>query len=108
MYLGEFEEEVVYALTEDIYRQELLKLFKLEFFELETVDKKVEELYDTIKENEQIQDLMTTMENIYGDKVFSFAYLFSYDYFFLFYPCIQDIFNNKNPDISELIEKINL
>lgn len=108
MYLGEFEEEVVYSLTENIYRQELLKLFGEEIFNAEIVDKKVEELYEMLKANEKVQELIAIIEEIYGDRIFSFAVLFSYDYFYLFYPCIQDVLNNKEPDTKELIEKINL
>ena len=107
MYLGEFEEEVVYSLTEDIYRQELLKLFGLEVFEADIIDKKVGELYEIIKENPCIEKIMSAMEEIYGD-ILSFVILFSYDYFYLFYPCIQAILNDKQPDIEELIEKIKL
>ena len=106
MYLGEFEEEVVYALTENIYRQELLTLFRLNVFEATIIDEKVGELYDIMKENKMMEKIMGVMEEIYGDRVFSFAILFSYEYFYLFYPCIQAILSNKEPDVEELIEKI--
>ena len=106
MYLGEFEEDVVYALTEDIYRQELLKLFGLEVFEANIIDEKVRELYEIVKENQGIIKIVSAMEEIYGD--ISFVILFSYDYFYLFYPCIQAILSDNQPDIEELIEKIKL
>ena len=106
MYLGEFEEEVVYALTENIYRQELLTLFGLHVFEPTIIDEKVGELYDIIKENEMMEKIMGILEETYGDRVFSFAILFSYEYFYLFYPCIQAILSDKKPDVEELIEKI--
>lgn len=108
MYLGEFEEEVVYALTENIYRQELLKLFGLDAFEPNIIDEKVGELYDIIKENEMLGKIMGLLEETYGDRVFSFAILFSYEYFYLFYPCIQAILSDKEPNVEELIEKIKL
>ena len=102
MYLGEFEEEVVYKLTEDIYRQEILKLFQLESFDVKIIDEKVYEIYEKIKDNEHLQEIITILEEIYGNEIFSFTILFSYDYFYLFYPCIKDILSNKTPNFEEL------
>lgn len=106
MYLGEFEEDVVYTLTQDIYREELLKLFQLESFDANLLDEKVGELYEKIKDNEKLQQIIMILEEIYGDKIFSFAILFSYDYFYLFYPCIQDIINGTPPNFEELKNSI--
>ena len=93
MYLGEFEEEVVFKLTEDIYRQELLTFFKLETYDSKIIDEQIEILYEYIKENENIKQLLLLLEEKYGD-IFAFVFLFSYDMFHLFYPCIQNILNN--------------
>jgi hypothetical protein len=88
MYLNdpEFTPEIVYTLTENVYRQELLVLFKLTEFNQEEVNRLVLELYEAMKENETVQQVLATMEY---EEIISFMLLFSYDYFYLFYPFLK-------------------
>jgi ribonuclease HIII len=104
MYLKEFGEAVVYKLTENIYREEILKLFQVEIFDSKIVDEKIGELYEEIKENEYIIQITSILEEKYGDKILSFTFLFSYDYFYLFLPIIKDVLNKKDPEIEELLK----
>ena len=106
MYLGEFEEEVVFKLTEDMYREELLTFFKLKSYDSKIIDEKIELLYEYIKENEKIKEILLCLEEKYGTELFVFIFLFSYDIFHLFYPCIQNILNGSEVDMKELVNSI--
>jgi hypothetical protein len=106
MYLGEFEEKVVFELTEDIYRQELLTFFKLETYDSNVIDKQIELLYEHMKENENIKQILACLEEKYGSEIFVFVFLFSYDIFYLFYPCIQNILNGSTVNLEEILESI--
>lgn len=106
MYLGEFEEEVVFKLTEDIYRQELLTFFKLETYDSNVIDMQIELLHEYIKENENIKQILASLEEKYGSELFVFVFLFSYDIFYLFYPCIQNILNGSVVNLEEILESI--
>lgn len=106
MYLGEFEEEVVFKLTEDIYRQELLTFFKLETYDSNVIDAQIELLYEYMKENENIKQILASLEEKYGCELFVFVFLFSYDIFYLFYPCIQSILNGSVVNLEEILESI--
>ena len=106
MYLGEFEEEVVYKLSEEMYRQEILAFFKLEAFEPHIIDEQIGLLYESIKEHECIKQLIQWLEEKYGAELFVFVFLFSYDVFYLFYPCIQNILNGVAIDLQEIKESL--
>jgi len=101
MYLNdpEFTPEIVYTLTENVYRQELLVLFKLNEFNQQEVNRSVLALYDTMKDNEIVQQALSKMDY---DKVVSFMILFSYDYFYLFYPILR----GEKTDLLDKIEEI--
>jgi hypothetical protein len=98
MYLNdpEFTPEIVYTLTENVYRQEMLVLFKLTEFNQQEINHIVLGLYETMKENEIVQQALSKMGY---DKVVSFMILFSYDYFYLFYPVLKG-------EKTELLDKI--
>jgi hypothetical protein len=106
MYLGEFEEEIVFTLTENIYREELLKLFKLEYFDSKAIDEKIELLYNLIKNDKNIKELVDILEEKYEHC--PFVFLFSYDLFYLFYPCIQNILRGLPVEIEELKDLIKM
>lgn len=98
MYLldPEFTPEVVYTLTENIYREELLVLFKLTTFDQEIINKKVISLYESIKDNDIIRKILNKIQ---CEDIVSFMLLFSYDYFYLFYPILKG-------EESDILEKI--
>ena len=109
MYLAdeEFTPEIVYTLTENIYRQELLAFFKLDEFK-ENINESVLTLYERIKDNKYIKILVSKLKEKYNDEMISFMTLFSYDYFYLFYPIIQNLNNLQNEDIQGIMEIIQL
>lgn len=102
MYLGEFDESVVFKLTEDIYRQELLTFFKLETYDSKIIDEKIGILYEYLKDDENIKQIMVWQEEKYGDTPFLFFFLFSYHTFYLFYQCLQNIIKELPIDLEEI------
>jgi hypothetical protein len=99
-YMGdkEFTPEIIYVLTENTYREELLKFFGVEYFDQEVINASILSLYDKIKENTIVQTAVEKLQEKYQDEVTSFMILFSYDYFHLFYPCVQAILAGKEPE----------
>ena len=88
----EFTEEIVFILSEHAYREELLLFLKLREFDQTIINNKIMFLFKIIKDNgffnlciEQIKNRLHIDDNITA-----FMILFSYDYFYLIYPCISD------------------
>jgi len=98
--------EVVHILTENVYREELLKLFNKEKYD-ETMDDMVETLYNQIKTNENISKLVEMLKDNYQDEMMAFTVLFSYDYFYLFLPVLKSILEDTPVDIQPLFFFIN-
>ena len=94
--------EVVHILTENVYREELLKLFNKEKYD-ETMDEMVESLYNRIKTNENISRLVQILQERYEDEMMAFTLLFSYDYFYLFLPILKNIMEDLPVDIQPLV-----
>ena len=82
--------DVVHILTENVYREELLKLFNKEEYD-ESMDSMVESLYYEIKANENISALVEVLKERYDDEMMAFTILFSYDYFYLFINIFKNI-----------------
>ena len=101
MYVDEFGDDV-FILTENVYREEILKLFGKEEYD-DSIEDNIFELYKKLETNENI---ITLVDAFKTDKVVAFTFLFSYDYFYLFYPCLKDILEEKPTDISPLLNLI--
>lgn len=94
--------DVVHILTENVYREELLKLFNKEEYD-ESMDSMVESLYNEIKTNENISALVEILKERYDDEMMAFTILFSYDYFYLFLPMLKNIMEELPVDIQPLL-----
>jgi hypothetical protein len=101
-YLDEFK-DTVYTVTENVYRQEILKLFEMEEYD-DIINDKIQELYDKVKTNKNIITLIELLKC--DDEIMAFMLLFSYDYFYLFLPCLKGILEETEVDISNLVEII--
>jgi hypothetical protein len=106
MYLNdvEFTPEIVYTLSENVYRQELLVLFKLTEFDQQTINDSVVSLYEKIKDVSHIKILVEKLKEKYEDELISFMILFSYDYFYLFYTILKE--NELNNETLKTIINI--
>ena len=98
-------------LLDVIYKYDLIRIFDLNDFLEEIIDEKINKLYSIMISNVDIQKICSRIEkNIYKEKnnnenkMETFMILFSYDYLYLFYPCICEFIIKGS--ISS--EKINL
>jgi hypothetical protein len=98
-------------LLDVIYKYDLIRIFDLNDFLEEIIDEKINKLYSIMISNVDIQKICSCIEkNIYKEKnnnenkIETFMILFSYDYLYLFYPCICEFIIKGS--ISS--EKINL
>lgn len=102
-YIDEEEfSEALFILTENVYREELLKLFNKEKYD-ESMDDMVESLYNQIKTNENISTLVETLKKKYDEELMAFSVLFSYDYFYLFLPILKNTMEELPVDIQPLL-----
>jgi len=87
------EEEV--GLREMLYKIQLLQTFNMEEFDEEIMNKKIDDLFELIKDEEFIKNIFKKHPykgTMYEDLIF--RTLFSYDYLDLFHKCLYHFFNN--------------
>lgn len=87
------EEEI--GLREMLYKIQLLQIFNMEEFEEETINKKIDHLFNSIKNEDFIKNIFEKHPyngTIYNDLIF--RTLFSYDYLDLFHKCLYHFYNN--------------
>ncbi len=101
-----FEEDKTF-IRNVIYRQELLNIFGLEDYNDDEMKNTFNELYEKVKDCEEIQECMLKIDAVfmYGDKEMCFITLFSYDYMYLTHICMSEFLESGK--ISE-INKNNL
>ena len=97
------------------YRKQILEFLDLEMYN-DSVPKKIDVLYEKYKTNSIIKEIIphvkTHLEQRWPfemDEKTIFLFLFSFDYFYLFYPIISCIIDSKEVNIAlvyELIIKI--
>ena len=86
------EEEI--GLREMLYKIQLLQTFNMEEFDEETINKKIDHLFNSIKDEEFIKNIFEKHPykgTIYNDLIF--RTLFSYDYLDLFHKCLYHFYN---------------
>lgn len=101
MYLNdpEFSDEVVFTLSENTYREEVLLLFGLEEFDETLINDSISELYEKLKDNKDMKKILEFLKNEFDEDIV-FHILFSYDYFHLFLPLIDNLLNNRDVEIN--------
>jgi len=88
------------------YHAQLLQAFNLSKYNPEQVISLTDELYDELRENKEIRDILNILSTkpqfveIFAnentlDNVFIFQLLLSYDYFDLFHRSLIDYYNNS-------------
>ena len=83
--------EDVNLLCDILYRNELFKIFNITEIDLAELNKRILDLYEKVKMNPEIEKLIQT--NLFMDDPFTtFMTLFSYDFLYIVYPIIVNIF----------------
>ena len=97
--------------SDTTYRKQLLEFVKLTEFS-DDVNTKVEALYDTYKDNDDLKKILPILQKhleqrwpFEMDNKTIFIFLFAFDYFYLTYPFISSLINNDE-DRSHLVEPI--
>ena len=96
-----YTDEIIYSITERIYIWELMTLFNLTEFNEQVINNEILSLYELLKDNEIVRNVL---DNFNYDDIISFITLFSYDYFYLFYPILK----GEDSDILEKMAEIEL
>jgi len=95
----------------DLYRIQFLQAFDLNNFNEDILNKKLMQLYDKVKECNQLKEIIEEYSKVNQNmcKIVIFAFLFSYDFFDLFHKCLIDFFNFNvilENTKNDLIQKI--
>jgi hypothetical protein len=89
-----------------LYNYDLLMIFNLQDFLEEIINKKINELHDTMIKNIDFKNFIAslTYKTCYASKdtVVTFMLLFSYDNLYLFYPCICEFLEKGIVNIDKL------
>lgn len=97
-------------MREILYKQDLLYVFGLEEFDDEKINRCIHEIYEKIKYTSDLDALLIKMAAWFfsEDKEVGLMALFSFDYFYLWHPCLCDILeNDKMSEMSkENIKKL--
>jgi hypothetical protein len=94
-----------------IYRQELLNIFGLEEYNKELFSDKITELYDLIKDNDDLQKCMIELSGQLDntDKTIGLLIMFSYDFMYLSHKCISELLHVghiSEPSLKKMESKI--
>ena len=82
-----------FFLCDELYRLELLNAFFLETPDFDALNKKLEKLYNDVKEEPEIINLIK--EHMFlNDEITTFMTLFSYEYFYIIYPILAKILSD--------------
>lgn len=96
-------------MKDDIYRAELLKVFKLEDFNETHLSDKVTEVYDTIKHIDSIKNLADNLAGGYGvsDDSFGMIIVFGFQTFHIIHKVLREYYRDGtiNEDEIENIKK---
>ena len=87
--LENYEESLI------LYKIQFLQIFNIDEYDDNVINSKVENLYNKIKDNKIIKNLIKN-NNYYTDNLASFMLYFRYDTLYIFHKLLYNILNNKN------------
>jgi len=86
-----------------IYRQDLLNIFKLDMFDEIVINKKINEIYEKSKSNEEFNKCIIKVAELIGvDPKFGFIILYSFDHLYLTHMCICELLETENISLDKI------
>lgn len=94
--------------NDDLYRKQMLEVFDLKEYNDDIINEKLKQLYNKIKDNPQIKQIITLLKQFKYAKIFIvneeeenlyLIFMFSFEYFDLFHNCLKEL--NKDNVISD-------
>lgn len=94
--------------NDDLYRKQMLEVFDLKEYNDDIIHEKLKQLYNKIKDNPQIKQIITLLKQFKYAKIFIvneeeenlyLIFMFSFEYFDLFHNCLKEL--NKDNVISD-------
>jgi hypothetical protein len=97
---GETDEEKE-SIRTALYQKDLLKIFYMNTFDDDVINKKIRDLFIILKKSDEISSCMKELskKSIYQNEEIGLMMLFSFDYMYLSHLCISEYI--KNGFISE-------
>tara|TARA_B100000424_G_C22945740_1_gene503432 strand:- start:1556 stop:1936 length:381 start_codon:yes stop_codon:yes gene_type:complete len=96
------------GLQEILYRIQLLQFLNMTSFEENDINKKISDLYIELIEESFVKKILLNhcYKNTIEDSEILFRTLFSFDYFDLFYNCLQCFYNNNNNQLEQSVSML--
>lgn len=87
-------------IANSLYQKYFLKFFKLEEYNFEKIDPKIEILFEIMNNNKHLKKIIEKINSIYfiETSLQSVIFLFSFDYFYQVFPILKKIVNNETID----------
>ena len=94
--------------TDALYRNDILHIFNIEDFDLDQINKELENLYEKIKDCNELILILKKVANtcLSEDLQIGLSLLFTFDFLYLTHPIISEYIENKNIS-REKINKLN-
>tara|TARA_A100001015_G_scaffold201765_1_gene225277 strand:+ start:920 stop:1297 length:378 start_codon:yes stop_codon:yes gene_type:complete len=92
------EDEDDVGIQEILYKIQILQFFNIDSFDQYYINEKISELYSDVNNEPFVKKLLTnhSYKDTIEDNEILFRTLFSFDYFDLFYKCLQCFYNSNN------------
>ena len=87
-----------------LYKIQFLQIFNLDNYDDNIINEKVEKLYNKVKNNNLIKNILNK-KSYSDDDLVNFMFLFRYDTLYIFHKILINILNNKLDNIN-LYEEI--
>ena len=89
------EDEII--IRDEIYRHDILTIFGLKEYDEMKMNKQFDKIYDEVKDHLIFKKCMLKLSNQLGvsDLSIGFMLFYSFEYLYLFHPCICELFKFK-------------
>lgn len=94
--LEKLSENDIYYIKNELYKMDILNIFELQEFDNNIINEKLENIYNKIKNHNELNKIISKLSAYYfsEDKLLGLMILFSYDFLYLFYPCLTEYLKN--------------
>lgn len=91
-------------IRDTIYRQELLDILEMEYYNEKEMDRVIHDLHEKVKDNIELKECILKLAGNFMsvDEEFGLMILFAYDYMYLTHICISELFETGKISIKNI------
>ena len=91
-------------IRDTIYRQELLDILEMEYYNEKEMDRVIHDLYEKVKDNNELKECILKLAGNFMsvDEEFGLMILFAYDYMHLTHICISELLETGKISVKNI------